>query len=174
MQWRCNLMKITAAMETGSRTVVNKMTILAAIGLAAMMLLTVGDVFGRYFFNRPIKGTWEVVGVLLVCAGTWGIAYCQLKKGHIRVDVLLARFPKQVRAIIFAISDIMGFVVFAVLCWQALLLAKRYYSLSSGLVTDTLEIPLYPFMLMLAIGAGAMALVLIVDLTRSLAAMVQK
>ena len=42
------------------------MAIVAAVVLGVMMLLTTADVTGRYFFNAPINGTWEIVGLLLI------------------------------------------------------------------------------------------------------------
>ena len=174
MRWRNSLMKVSTRTETALQSTVKVMAIIAAVVLAVMMLLTVSDVCGRYFFNRPIPGTWEIIGLLLVCAGTWGLGYCQLKKGHISVPVLLERFPQRAQAIIRSVAYLAGFVAFSVLCWRALLLTKRFLSLSEGLVTDTLEIPLYPFMLMLAIAAGMMSLILLVDLVHSLAEAARK
>ena len=174
MRWQDNLVKLGTGTEAGFYKIVRVMAIIAAIVLAAMMLLTVGDVCGRYFFNRPIPGTWEIIGVLLVCAGTWGLAYCQMLRGHISVTVLLERFSKRGQATIRSIAYLIGLAAFSLLCWRALLLSKRFISLSGGLVTDTLEIPLYPFMLMLTIATGVLALVLLIDLVHSLAEVVRK
>lgn len=145
------------------------MAYLAATALLGMMLLTVADVCGRYIFSRPIKGTWELVGFLLVAAGSLGLGYCQVKKGHIRVDFLLQRFPEKVQAIITTLAHFIGFVAFSVLCWRCAVYAHYYFSLTRGNATDTLHIPLYPFVLVLAVGTGMLALVLLFDLVHSLA-----
>jgi energy-coupling factor transporter transmembrane protein EcfT len=71
MQWRNSFAKLPVRIEAGLQGVSRVMAIIAAIILAIMMLLTVADVIGRYFFSSPIKGTWEVVGLLLVFAGTY-------------------------------------------------------------------------------------------------------
>ena len=107
-----------------------------------------------------------MIGLLLVCAGTWGLAYCQMEKGHINVTVLLDRFPLRVQAIVHSVAYLVGLVGFSLICWRTLLLTKRYIS-EKGHITDTLHIPYYPFTLMMAIGAGMLALILFVDLVRS-------
>lgn len=138
-----------------------------------MMVLTVLDVIGRYFFSSPINGTWEVVGLMLVCAGTWCLPYCQKERRHVNVTILLDRFSKPVAACIEGLSCLIGSVGFSLLAWEALQLTVKYFS-QQGYVTDTLRIPLYPFVLIMAIGNGILALVLCVDLLKTLPAIVRK
>jgi TRAP-type C4-dicarboxylate transport system permease small subunit len=174
MKWRNNLIKMPLKTEIGLQAASKVMAVIAALVLAAMMLLTVADVVGRYFFNHPIKGTWELVGLLLVCAGTWGLGYCQMKKGHISITILLERFSKRVQAIISTLAYLIGLTGFSLICWQMFLLAKKYFLLARGNITDTLELPYFPFMLALSIGAGMMALMLLVNLIHSLAEVARK
>ena len=63
MRWRNNLTKLPSRTEAGLQRVSKVTAIIAAVVLAVMMLLTIADVAGRYFFNSPIKGTWEIVGL---------------------------------------------------------------------------------------------------------------
>ncbi len=57
--------------------------------LFMMMLLTVADVIGRYFFNFPIAGTFELTEVMLSLLVFFSIAYTQIHKGHIALISLL-------------------------------------------------------------------------------------
>ena len=173
MRWRNNLLKLASGAETLVSLASKVMAIIAAFVLLAMTLLTFADVSGRYFFNNPIDGAWEIIGLLLVCGGTWGLAYCQMEKGHISVTVLLDLFSPRVQAIIRSVAYLIGLTGFSLICWRALLLTNRYLSVH-GYVTDTLHIPLYPFMLMMAIGAGMLALILFIDLLRSIAEVARK
>jgi TRAP-type C4-dicarboxylate transport system permease small subunit len=145
------------------------MAYVASAALIGMMLLTVADVCGRYIFSKPIKGTWELVGFMLVAAGSLGLGYCQVKKGHIRVDFLLHYFPGRIRPVIAVIAHFLGFAAFSMLCWRCVLYAQYYLSLTRGNATDTLHIPLFPFVLVLAVGTGMLALVLLFDLIHSMA-----
>jgi TRAP-type C4-dicarboxylate transport system permease small subunit len=140
------------------------MGVIAAVAIMGMTFITVADVIGRYFFDTPIKGTWEIVGLLLVFAGCWGFAYCQLKRSHINVDVFIQKFPKRVQAALHIFSILIGMIGFSIISWRMVLQAQKYFLMPRGNTTDTLNIPYAPFMLALAIGAGVMVLILIVDL----------
>jgi TRAP-type C4-dicarboxylate transport system permease small subunit len=172
MKQAAGIGKITIKTRSGIESFSKIMAIIASLVLGAMMLLTLGDVAGRYFFNTPIRGTWELVGLLLVFAGTWGLAYCQIKKAHIRVDILLNIFPRRVREIINVISYLVGAMGFGLISWRVFLMAQKYFV--NDYVTDTLGISIYPFMLGLTVGAGLIALVLLIDVARSLAEVMKR
>lgn len=144
------------------------MVYIASTALFGMMMVTVVDVVGRYAFNHPIKGAYELVGFLLVVAGPWAIAYCQLQKAHVRVDFLFQRFPQKMRIFLTSFTYLVGLAAFSVLTWRVVLLGNYYLSLTTGNRTDTLGIPIFPFVILLAIGTGMMALVLLFDLAHSL------
>ena len=65
---------------------------MALIALLAMMLLTTTDVFFRFFFDSPILGSIELVEILMVTVAGLSLAWCTLKSGHIRVDLLISMF----------------------------------------------------------------------------------
>jgi len=169
-----NLMKVPLKTESVVYSINRVAAIIAAVVLAGMMLLTVGDVVGRYFFNSPIKGTWELIGLFLICAGTWGLGYCQMQRGHISISIILQRFSRRVQALILSFTYLVGLAAFSIVCWRMFLLSYKYFTLPKGNVTDTLELPTAPFMLALSIGAGLIALVLIIDLARAFTKVVGK
>jgi TRAP-type C4-dicarboxylate transport system permease small subunit len=159
--------RINHFIDTGLKAVSKFMAAIAAIVLGIMMLITVIDVVGRYFFNRPINGSWELIGFLLVCAGTWGLAYCQVTKAHIQVTVLLDIFPEKVRNIITLIAYIMGLVAFSLIFRRSVLLTQKYMT-ETGHVSDTLEIPYYPFTILMAIGVGMLVVILLYEVIHSI------
>jgi len=174
MRWRDNLKKLPLKTESGLYSISRVAAVIAAIVLALMMLVTVVDVVGRYFFNSPLKGTWEMVGLLLICAGTWGLGYCQMQRGHISISIILQRFSRRSQAAIRGFTYLIGLAAFSLICWRVFLMAKRYLFIVKGNVSDTLGIPYVPFMIMLSIGAGLMALILIIDLVRTFAEVARK
>jgi TRAP-type C4-dicarboxylate transport system permease small subunit len=174
MQWQDNLSRLASGVERGLGSVSRVMAIIAACVLAVMMLLTAVDVSGRYFFNKPIVGAWELIGLLLVCAGTWGFAYCQIQKHHIRVTFFFERFPSRLQAIFDSLAYLLGLGACSLICWQSLIMVKEYILLGDKGVSYTLAVVLWPFMLMLAIGAGMLAAQFLVDLLHSLAKAVRK
>ena len=174
MRWQDKLSRPAFEVERGLGSVSRVMAIIAACALAIMMLLTAADVGGRYFFNRPIIGAWELVGLLLVCAGTFGFAYCQIHKRHIRVTFLFDRFPPRVQAVFNSLAYLIALGVSSVICWQCLVRVKFYFLLGPKGLSYTLNIALWPFMLILAIGAGMLAIILLIDIFHSLAKAVRK
>ena len=167
MVWPNKITKIISRVEPGVISTNKIMAYASGVALTAMMLLTVADVCGRYLFSKPIKGTYELVGFLLVGAGSLGLGYCQVKKAHIRVDFLLQRFPEKVRPVLTVLANFLGFSAFSLLCWRCALYAQYYIS-ATGNATDTLHIPLFPFVVVLAVGTGMLALVLLIDLIKSI------
>jgi TRAP-type C4-dicarboxylate transport system permease small subunit len=150
------------------------LAVIAAVVLSFMMLLTVADVIGRYFFNRPIKGTWELVGLLLVIAGSWGLAYCQVQKAHISVSIITDRFSRRGRGLMLSLAALIGLFGFSLISRQTFLLAKKYVEMTRGDVTDTLALPFSPFVFALCIGTGMMALMLLVDFFRYIYEVIRK
>ena len=141
------------------------MSVVAAYVLFVMMSLTVADVLGRYLFFRPVTGAHELVGFLLVCAATWGLAYCQLQKRHIRVTFLFERLSQKTGAIITILAYVIGLGISSLMFWQVVKLFNRY--LVKGVETETLGMPYTPFIIILAIGVLMLAIILIKDLIHS-------
>ena len=168
MSWGDKFTKIASKTESGLGLTSRIMVYIASVALFGMMMLTVGDVFGRYFFNKPIEGSWELTGMLLICAGTWAMAYCQIQKGHIRISFILDRLPEKAQAILTSFAYLIGMVAFSVMSWRAVVLTQYYLTVKTGHSTETLNIPNFPFSIMLAVGAGMLALVLLFDLVHSI------
>ncbi len=54
--------KVDSKIASGLLSANRGMVYIAAIGLFVMMMVTVVDVIGRYIFNHPILGAYELVG----------------------------------------------------------------------------------------------------------------
>jgi TRAP-type C4-dicarboxylate transport system permease small subunit len=174
MRLRDKLTKVISRAESGLHSVNRIMVYIAAVALFGMMMITVVDITGRYVFSKPISGAWELVSFTLVGASAFALGYCQIRKGHIRVDFLLKRFPEKMQAVLTMLAHFLGLAAFSVMCWRVVLYMQYYLSITKGNATDTLHIPLYPFVLVLAIGTGMLALVLLFDLVHSIAEVTRK
>ncbi len=166
--------RIPGIMDTRLGQTNRFMVYIAAVGLFGMMAITVIDVIGRYAFNSPLMGAYELVGYLMAIAGPWAIGYSQIQKGHIRVDFILNRLPPKVQEIITGIAYLIGVIAFSVLCWRMIVLAQYYNSLTHGNTTDTMRIPISPFVIIVAIGLGMLALVLLFDMVHAFAEVKKK
>ena len=90
----------------------------AVIILVAMMLLTVAEVFLRYVFNHPIIGCTEYIEYLMVFVGFLGLAWCASKGLHVKVDLLVSRFPERAQGFIDTINALFVIAVCVVLIWH--------------------------------------------------------
>ena len=145
--------------------------IMAAVGaftLGAMMLVTVIDVSGRYFFSKPLDGSVELVGILLVIAGSWGLGFCQLLKGHVRINLLTDFFPERIQGIIMLLAYAIAISMTSVITWKTLQRTYLYYHKTLGATTERLSMPYWPFMLALAIGMGWVCFIFIIDFIKTL------
>lgn len=75
------------------RTVVPALGMIAAVLLFVLMALTCADVVGRYFFNSPIFGAFEITEMLLAALIFAGLPLVTLRGEHVTVDVLDAITP---------------------------------------------------------------------------------
>ena len=140
------------------------MAVIAAVVLGIMMILTVADVCGRNFFLRPIEGTYELVGIMLVIAASLGIGYCQLNLGNIRITVIADILPTRGQNIIYLVAYIIAAVCCAMICWQSGIRAWDYIFKQFGGIIVTLRVPLWPFMMLLAVGFGWACLIFLFDI----------
>ena len=143
------------------------MSIIAAVVLAFMMILTVIDVCGREFFLKPVEGTFEIIGISLVIAGCLGMGYCQLNQANIRITVISDLLSARAQAVIFMVAYIVGAVTTGIVCWQGMIRAWDYFLKSVegrlGAVLVTTHLPYWPFMTLLAIGFGWVCIIFIID-----------
>lgn len=141
------------------------------VALIAMMLLTTSDVTLRYF-GYPIMGTYEVVTFLFAVIVAFPIAYTQILRGHIAIEFLVSRFPERVQAVLESIAHFLGLGVFSLLAWQAVVLGANFWSV--GQVSETLGFAFFPFVWGVAFGCATMCVVLLIDLSKSVARLVRK
>ena len=130
--------------------------IIALAMLLGMMFLGTGDVLGRYLFNNPIKGAMEgsqllMAGVALLC---WG--YTQASKSHIRIDLLIDRYPQRIRRVMDLIGLTLTMITFGLVTWQSTVIAIE--ALRQHRMLDNINLPLFPFKLMVPTGAMVLCL----------------
>jgi len=133
--------------------------------LAVMMFMTGIDVVMRYIFNRPISGAYELTELMMVILVFFGLAYTQINKGHVAVDLVFTRFAPKMKIIVNFVSYFLCLALFVIMTWQSIKQVQSKWN--SGLVTGTLGIPLWPFYLVMFIGCLVMCLVFITDLLES-------
>jgi len=149
-----------------SLSLARRLDMVAAGAIFAMMALTCVDVFLRYFFRKPIPGTYEIVALLGAVAVSFAMAHTLANKGHVAVSLIVQMFPKRLQGIVESFISIFGIILFGLITWQSILYGIDCQR--AGEVSLTLELPFYPIIYGVALGAAVVCLVLIVDLGNAL------
>ena len=90
---------------------------MAGVFLAAMMLLTVVDVCLRAAFNLPLRGTYEIIELLLACTFFLALPAVFLRDENILVDVVDGMAPRAV-PLLRRLAEAIAVAVLAVMAWQ--------------------------------------------------------
>ncbi len=88
--------------------------VLGALVLVIMFLFVI-DVGGRYFFNSPLLGGVEISRVVLAWILYLSLVYCLVKGVHVRVTLLINRYPPRFHfmAEVFTLILSLGFFALA-------------------------------------------------------------
>lgn len=149
------------SIERGIHRLSRILVLAAGAVLALMMFLTVADVILRYFFNQPILGAFELTEFMMAIVVFCGVAYAQMKKAHINVDVLINTLGVKTRRTLGAFTCLLGSGLFSLMTWQAIVHAVKISK--AGQVSRELGLPISAFILMAAFGTAILCLVLLVD-----------
>lgn len=132
--------------------------LLAALLLFAMMTLTFVDVIGRYLFNSPVHGGFEMTEMMLATLIFLGLPLITADRGHVCVDLFDAVVPRVVRPAQMVLVDLLSTVAMGVMTWQIWLLAVRTHGY--GDTTALLQIPFAPLVYLMTVMSAATTLIL--------------
>ncbi len=155
---------------------VKVMVTISSIFLAAMMLLVTSDVTGRYVFKTPVKGSDELVGLLLLCVAACAFSYTQQEKRHIRIDILIDHVPPRARLGFDIFNYLFSLGVYGLITWQIFGTARKYIlHLQFGTSTsEILHIPWTPFLIILGLGFAILSLVMLSDMIIAIVKVVKR
>lgn len=134
---------IAKALEKIVRPLCSLSTVIGGIALLAMVLLIVADVVLRVVFSSPITGSIELVEVLLVIVLFGGMAHVEMIQEHVKVDVILSKFPKTAADAILVCAKLLVVFIVAILSWQCL--AQSTFLYENNFESGVLRIPIWPF-----------------------------
>jgi TRAP-type C4-dicarboxylate transport system permease small subunit len=112
----------------------------AAAVLMALMLLTCLDVGGRYLFNHPLWGGFELTEMMLAALIFAGLPLVSLRNEHVTVDLFDPVTPDWLFRIQHALACGVGVVCTAYLAWRLWL--RGASMLAAGETTAQLKITL--------------------------------
>jgi TRAP-type C4-dicarboxylate transport system permease small subunit len=140
--------------------------------VVVMMILMTIDAVGGLFFNFRVKGSYELVQVILSVVVFTSWAYTQTEHGHIHVVMFIRMFPEKVRFVVFTLVSALSTVVMAIASYGVyrMILDK----MSSNDRTATLLIPYWPFYLIELIAFIIFTIALLGDTFKAVAAIFNK
>jgi TRAP-type C4-dicarboxylate transport system permease small subunit len=130
--------------------------------LAICVLLTFTNVIGRYILKKPLLGEVDMVALSMAVFGGIAIFLTATRRSHIAVDVLTVRLSRRARAVWDRIALLAGFLTWGTLAYLSFL--NGLDKLETGDVTATLNIPQWPFALLLAVGLTLVSLTMLIQL----------
>ena len=131
--------------------------VFAAVVLFLMMMITATDVIGRYVFNKPINGGFELTELLLATLIYCGLPLVSARREHIVIDTLDPLFSRRFKLALDVTAEAVCAIAFAGAGWLVFLRAVRVAGY--GDTTSVLHIPLAPVAYLMAAMIGVAALV---------------
>jgi TRAP-type C4-dicarboxylate transport system permease small subunit len=125
---------------------------IGAVCAAILVLVTCTDVTGRYLFNLPLTGGFEMTGLILSVVAACGIVVSTASDSHISVDSIYERLSPRGKRILTYFSTSLGVVFFGVLGVEGIVAVRNsltpYLDETPGLA----HIVTFPFRIVLALG----------------------
>jgi TRAP-type C4-dicarboxylate transport system permease small subunit len=131
---------------------------IAAVFMAVVMFVVVGDVFFRYVLNSPFSWANDLIGLYLM-AGIFFLvlspAYAE--RAHVGVDIVYQVMPRRVQLAADVVTNVTGTAFFAVI---AKIGYDRFISafLSGDVIAGSIPWPTWASYVLVPIGAGMLAL----------------
>lgn len=117
--------------------------------LPALLGLVTLEVVLRYVFLSPLEWSRDANGLLLLITLFSALPRAWDRGYHIRMEVVHVRLPRRYRVAADVLAALAGFVFFVLLSIQAIAFAG--YMLATGETGEDFDIPLWPFMVFVAI-----------------------
>ncbi len=133
--------------------------------MVIMVGLIAVDVTGRYLFNSPIRGSYEIIeNYIMIFLVYFGLAYAYREGAHIRLTTLVDRFPSKAR------TGVSYFVqAFSLLYILLLFVGSTRTNLINKFreildISKNLTLPLWPSYAAISFGFLLMMLLIFLDL----------
>jgi TRAP-type transport system small permease protein len=138
------------------------------ISLAVMVIYSFIDVMGRFLFHRPLYGTYELSGeILIVVVVFLSLSPCEGEKRHMRVDFIFPYISQKAIVMINCITYACGIVVCGLLlatCIGPAWDSWKIREFTAGII----EFPIYTARFAIVAGLALFVMRLLVRLAGSI------
>jgi TRAP-type transport system small permease protein len=129
----------------------------AALLLLGLMMITTADVIGRYIFNRPLRGAFEITELLLLVLIFAGLPLVSRADEHVTMDFIDGLLGQRGRALLRRLVDVVCGLIILGLAWRVWIKAGKIAGY--GDTTDVLRITVGPFVYFMALMVAITAVV---------------
>lgn len=134
------LHRISQGFSLAVRLLVHAMTVVASLGIAAMMGITCIDVLLR-MFNRPLTGAYDLVQIAGAITIASALPYTTAVKGHVAIEYFFLKMGRAGRLVVDSLARSLSIALFVFLALESFQYGKAL--LRNGNVSSTLQIPLF-------------------------------
>lgn len=138
---------------------------IAGAALLTMVFLVVGNIIMRQV-SSSFGGTTEMVGWLTAVVVALSLAYAQLTKAHIELDLVVVHLSVRLQSVLSVLVAGASFLFFSMVAWK--LWEYGVSAMQRGSLSQTLRIAYYPIVYLVASGFSAFGFVLLKDFLGSL------
>jgi len=138
---------LTKSIDTFSR----KQGELTSMLIIPLLLVVIYEVLMRYGFNSPTIWGFEATAFLYGMHYMFGLAYTDVSKGHVQVDIFTMLAPEKVRLMLSAVTTLVMFL--PVMTCMSIWSWKFAISSIAGreLNSTSWAPPIYPFKVIMAV-----------------------
>lgn len=131
----------------------------AAVALIVTLVIQVTNIIGRKGFQFPILGTVEMTRMFLAVIVFLGLAYSEDLGDHITIDLMYVSLGDRLKTVVDVFATLVSIFVVGLISWQ--LFTYALFTRASGEDTGTLDWPIWPFVLVAAVGSAMYTLAII-------------
>jgi TRAP-type C4-dicarboxylate transport system permease small subunit len=121
----------------------------AAVLLFGLMALTTADVIGRYLFNSPLRGAFEITELLLLTLIFAGLPLASRADEHVALDFIDMVLTPGGRLFVRRLVDLICGLLILGLAWRVWIKAGKIAGY--GDTTEVLRLPVAPFVYFMAV-----------------------
>jgi TRAP-type C4-dicarboxylate transport system permease small subunit len=129
----------------------------AALLLFCLMAVTTVDVIGRYIFNWPLRGGFELTELLLLTLIFAGLPLVSRADEHVTLDFIDGLLGPRGRSFLRRLVDVVCGLIILGLAWRVYIKAGKIAGYGDS--TDVLRILVGPFVYFMALMVAVTAIV---------------
>jgi TRAP-type C4-dicarboxylate transport system permease small subunit len=137
--------------------------LIGGLGMVLSTLAGMTEIVGVQILGIPVPGARELTESTMVLIVFGALAYTQVRRGHIRVEILYLKAGPRGRAVMDAVTHAAALVFFGLILktgYEEVIFSLRINEATFGAV----RFPLWPARIILVVGVALMMLRLVLDL----------